>query len=111
LLLCLKRFGTDGAKKASPASAPYDVHEYLDLTEVCFHNQKKYQLTYRLMGVVCHAGSERSGHYATFGRDSLAADKWFIFDDEFVRAVPGAIDKVDTRNAYLLAYERFVTVP
>ena len=66
--------------------------------------------TYKLRGVVIHSGTAESGHYYSLVK--LGA-KWVKFDDEIVSEVDnieaeafGNRKGQDSRNAYILLYER-----
>ncbi|KAJ1612583.1 ubiquitin carboxyl-terminal hydrolase of the cysteine proteinase fold [Cryptosporidium canis] len=61
--------------------------------------------TYKLWAVVCHAGSTLScGHYYTYARS--INNKWYCFNDEYVK--PSRLESVLDENykAYLLFYYR-----
>lgn len=66
---------------------------------------------YHLCSVVCHMGSERSGHYWTVaykahGRDATEAS-WNVYDDESVHACRDG-SQAFLRDAYLLFYQRTI---
>ena len=60
---------------------------------------------YRLVSVVCHSGSSRSGHYVTIARRPGSAS-WDVHDDERVREVVGgdACPRRSWRAGYVYVY-------
>lgn len=65
---------------------------------------------YQLRGVVVHSGTAESGHYFSLVK---LGTKWVKFDDEIVSEVTsvekeafGSRDGQDSKNAYILLYER-----
>ena len=81
---------------------------------------------YKLVGVICHAGTISSGHYFTFIRERTGAQRWILFNDEGVSAVNivwlkdylfGTYQKQRSEAmrfygccAYILVYEREIPI-
>jgi ubiquitin C-terminal hydrolase len=61
---------------------------------------------YRLASVVCHQGSQGSGHYVAAGRGGRREPAWSVFDDASVRPLPGGLEHIPGGAVYMLAYER-----
>lgn len=94
-----KRF-TERGKITTKVNYPI---ENLDLSNYIDEKKRGQDLLYDLKGVVLHRGSLNSGHYTCYCRNAHN-NKWYHFDDEYVREVEEE-SVVDT-NAYILLYER-----
>lgn len=61
------------------------------------------RVAFKVIGAVCHIGSQVSGHYYATVRDLRTGD-WFVIDDLDVRQIEKRT--VPPRAAYLVVYER-----
>lgn len=59
---------------------------------------------YDLVAVSNHIGELNAGHYTTYAKYSVD-DRWYLFDDSFVRELLDSESPV-TKNAYILVYVR-----
>jgi ubiquitin carboxyl-terminal hydrolase 22/27/51 len=106
LVLCIKRFLHDGKSVSRLDVSPckrlrIDATRPQSPAATSTANHR-----YRLVGVVCHVGSQYGGHYVTMAR---RPDGWFEYDDPNVRRIDG-IAGIPSSTTYMLAYER-VRIP
>ena len=88
LVLTLKRFGNDGKKIRTPVAplpeGPIDFSPYFSAESP----ERLGEVRYAVRGVVDHHGTAEYGHYTAQCRHT-GNDKWFLYDDENVGALPG----------------------
>lgn len=113
LTIQLKRFsyvahGSRKPNKAISFSETLDLEPFLASGSHSNHaasSSPPSSYVYKLWAVVCHAGSTLScGHYYTYAKS--IDNKWYCFNDEYVK--PARIENVLNENfkAYLLFYYR-----
>jgi ubiquitin C-terminal hydrolase len=99
LVICLKRFSTDGKRKLQHL-VNYPLTN-LNLSKyVKGYNSKQY--VYDLYGVCNHFGGVQGGHYTAYVKH--ANEKWFHFNDTNVNQVP--TDQIVSTAAYCLFYRK-----
>jgi len=100
LIVTLKRFSPDGARKNEAlVDFPLDI---LDLSKyVVGYRAKTYK--YKLFGVANHIGGIMGGHYTSFVMTE--DDKWFCFNDSAVSELP-TTNVIVSPAAYCLFYRK-----
>jgi len=99
LVICLKRFSTDGKRKLQHL-VNYPLTN-LNLSKyVKGYNPKQY--VYDLYGVCNHFGGVQGGHYTAYAKH--ANEKWFHFNDTNVNEVP--TNEIVSNAAYCLFYRK-----
>lgn len=72
-----------------------------DMQKVDFQKSLKIKnLTYKLIGYICHSGTLRGGHYVAYGERNR---EWYYFDDS---TVIRAGKDMNINDAYILFYSR-----
>lgn len=101
LIILLKRFRSHGQHAAKINDMVVYPHK-LDISQYCksFDGMNKSQ--YQLYSVCNHTGVTGGGHYFAYCKDSDG--KWRQYNDSHVSDISD--DKVITKDAYCLAYER-----
>jgi ubiquitin C-terminal hydrolase len=101
LVIQLKRFKLRGAAFQRD-NATVVIPVELDLTKF-FLNDEQAPLKYKLVAVLNHFGSLRSGHYTAFGKRE---ENWFYFNDENVTEREPTLD--GSADPYMLYYTRYM---
>ena len=102
LLFHLKRF-VAYQRMARKVDTAVDYPDMFDMASL----SKRTQGRYRLIGVVNHSGTLSSGHYTSAALDQ-SSGKWYSFNDASV--APASKSVIHSGRAYLLFYERIVTL-
>ncbi|WCJ33193.1 Ubiquitin carboxyl-terminal hydrolase 2 [Euphorbia peplus] len=116
LTIHLKRFSQDVRGRLSKLNGHVKFGDMLDLRpymDARCRDREEY--VYRLLGVVEHSGSMRSGHYVAYVRGGSRSSKgktegekgsavWYHASDAYVREV--SLDEVLRSEAYILFYEK-----
>jgi len=99
LVICLKRFSTDGKRKLQhPIHFPL---ENLNLSKyVKGYQSKKY--VYNLYGVCNHFGGVQGGHYTAFVKHG--ANNWLHYNDNSVEQIDES--RIVSPSAYCLFYRK-----
>lgn len=119
LLVCIKRFATDGCVVDHTPVIPSKrldllVHSNTAMLapnsparELVLQRRNSKRRGFRLVGTVCHFGSSQSsGHYvACCRRSGSYGGGWWVHDDTSVLPLHGGVTDVPTGQVYMLAYE------
>ncbi|KAL3085207.1 hypothetical protein niasHS_010276 [Heterodera schachtii] len=109
LVICFKRFTfvpslQQFVKQIVPISFPldnFDPSKYLS-SDVPAEQMANFS-RYFCIGIVTHYGQMNFGHYCSYVRDFFS-DEWFFCNDN--KTFPVKSSEVDTRNAYIVFYQR-----
>ncbi|VDM16442.1 unnamed protein product [Hydatigera taeniaeformis] len=105
LCLHLKRFRHDfinTSKIYAPVNFPV---QHLDLRKYRHSTCRDKVCEYDLVGVVCHSGTVRFGHYYTYALNS-GDGEWYEFNDSSVQHVDSGTVAALTSTAYVLVYRK-----
>jgi ubiquitin C-terminal hydrolase len=100
LVICLKRFSTDGRRKLQHL-VNFPLTDLNLAKYVKGYNAKQY--VYDLYGVCNHFGGVQGGHYTAFAKNSDG--KWLHYNDTSVEIVPNELQIMST-SAYCLFYRK-----
>ncbi|XP_074320648.1 ubiquitin carboxyl-terminal hydrolase 2-like isoform X2 [Silene latifolia] len=117
LTIHLKRFEQDARGRLSKLSGHVVFKEFIDLRPYLDNRSVRDKCIYRLIGVVEHSGSMRSGHYVAYVRgtdtgqgsleeknDTKRHNVWYHASDSYVRET--TLNEVLHSEAYILFYEK-----